>query len=107
MGDTHELSNLLRDTFRSKQAITLDDFDEFIKHPEVAIYFECRGVSETSAVRFFRILLDSSGSETIEVEAIVRAFVKLQNRDASCLDLQVLYVELTEFRKSIERKLRC
>jgi len=106
--DAAELSDLLHDLVPCDQGstcrVTESAFDEFLDVPEVATYFQGRGLSTASAERLFRLLLDAEESDSVTFGKLISAVIKLDGF-ASSIDLHVLQVEMRKFSHAIQDQL--
>lgn len=82
--------------------------DELISHPDGEAYFKIRGLNIPSARRFFRVLIDITHSDHVDLPTFVSACVKLDGT-ASSIDMHVLLVEMRSVQMSLhnlDRQLR-
>jgi hypothetical protein len=77
--------------FQASGQIESEQFERFMEDPEVERFFEVRGVSPSSARRFFRLLCELHGSTSVDFPTFVSACVKLDG-SASSIDIHVLSV---------------
>lgn len=75
--------------------ITRESFDDFIGHPEVELYFKCRGLRGSSAHRFFKLLCEVNETNKVDFATFISACVKLDGYassiDMHCLNIRQLH----------------
>jgi hypothetical protein len=76
---------------RETGRIEEEHFNSFIEEPEVERFFEVRGVSPSSARRFFRLLCELRGDTSVDFPTFVSACVKLDG-SASSIDMHVMSI---------------
>jgi len=99
MKDAKELVDLLHRVigrvsgYDAPCTLNSKSFEHFLSHSEVVNYLEARGLKPSSARRFFTLLLEIHGTDTVDFGTFTSACVKLDG-NASSIDLHVLSAEL-------------
>jgi len=99
-----ELSTLLN-TYVDHQgtyAMTAQSFTKFLGNPKVQTYFEVRGLSVSTAEKFFELLLHTNDSSALSFRAFISACVRLDS-NASTIDVHVLHVEMKALHMTSQR----
>jgi hypothetical protein len=94
--DAVELYDLMKRTIdtESTSFITVHNFDDFVCHPEVELYFQVRGCNVLCARKFFKMLCDTHETEQVDFATFISALVKLDGM-ASSIDAHCLSVRMT------------
>jgi hypothetical protein len=103
MRDAKEMIALLKKVVGlSGPTISDEDFDALMEDEEIVTYFEVRGLSTTSARRFFTVLKQLTKEETLDFATFVSACVKLDG-PASSIDLHVMDMETRAIQEAMKQ----
>lgn len=99
--DAAELSDLLNTYVHHGHTfcLTRESFQEFLQSPDVQLYFEVRGLHNSTAERFFEMLMSAEGSSSLPFRKFISACVRFDSQ-ASSIDVHVLHAELEAMRVS-------
>lgn len=80
--------------------LSMDQIDEFMRHPEFLAYYGLKGMNAASARRFFKVMAEINGADKLDFQTFVAACVQL-DAQATGVDLMVINVELKAVQMSL------
>jgi hypothetical protein len=87
------------------RTLTAHQFEDFIRNPEVEIYFEVRGLKALSAHKFFKTLCQVHQTDRIDFATFVSACVRLDGQ-SSTIDMHCNSVRSTYYYGLLSSKMR-
>lgn len=103
--DAKELTNLKARILPMTKDLSREEFDMFIRHPEVEVYFEVRGLKALSAHKFFKTLCEVYKTDKINFATFVSACVRLDGQ-GSTIDMHCSSVRATHYYRLLARQIQ-
>jgi len=105
--DAKGLKQLLQLHGQKADTITWNEFESFTKNEPVLLYLASIGIEVHNTKAFFKLLLNSSGEDNLEIDAFVTGCMRMKGF-ATSIDLMALSYEISLIhrnQKSIEELL--